>query len=1034
MDNGSFDPDDLGIILFKEVKQSCVDLSAITFAPETIFTSKQLVDALKKLDFVLKDSINRVIGTKEIGFPTSLADYIFVPIAQLLRRPVLQETELEYVLSIIRTLIKRCWSFSGALAQGLAQQFIPLITFLIGGKPNIKPSEFVTHTDETLINGIGCLHDTLLGIRNQGPEFTNRYLNDDKNMPSLGHMVTVLLHFAQHNQNITVQLSSLETLNVLFDMFHDGEILSFMLPGVVSSISKTIKHTRKAKVINLSLNVLTTIICYVFDDYDLQVDTNYKVLNLEDIKQQDTREGEFNVFIPENRERQIHRTTSWLKATIYQLHKAFKVILKEDQRAETSESYFNLCSSILSRCFVSCTFLVPQIINCLALICDQKTYFQKLTDSLALDSQAPKKLDLVFIEFEKALSSADVILLSPDSSKITSYFKKLSFFVRILSFFDKDILLLSERSIHTLQEILVSQGFQNRKKKISAEASYTDQLLSITTNSSFQDLEKARVLDGIYDAEVEESLQSYLFTLGEHNVSFLEPILLNLPPVTSNELAISNSMTLWLASSALHASTPQDSSFLIEDEESNSPSDVVLSLLEKTGELLTYSSVRDEQNLIQSKLVGLMCIEKACVVLGDGFGPELVDFLYPVVDNLASSSQIVRSQAQHVALKIAEQLYDGSVEKLITENCDYLADSLSINMTGDSITPRTPIVLGVLINIGDIGLVTQLDDIISTIFTLLDMYHGYTSLCEGFFLVFDQLVTKVYNSFFKDFDFQSLEQNLQEDNVLVPSHWNLSDIDDVVEFVEKEVDVPELDSDENNAPDEQLKKDKVLEVDSDDESGSEIESIAPFQEPQQSDKPPISPKLFKTLFQIFSYSERLSKHNSVKVTLITLNLINKLLPIMATDKSTLLKICASLWPTVSSFVYHKDLRVVDAALKILTTLLRYGNTFLSSRFCEIVDPMFGKFTPLIAKQEAIYKKRKLNSSNKLINKTSTSTDLDAKTFESLATFCQTALVKLGRLLPIQLALKVTEVSILYDDDETHYGYYDDYVYYIKNKV
>ncbi|KAG7702918.1 hypothetical protein KL930_002778 [Ogataea haglerorum] len=1036
MPSGSADPDDIGVSIFREIKQSCVDLSQVTFAPPETFTSRELVDALKQLDSRLTRVIDSSQDAKSHGIPTSLADYIFVPIAYLLKRPVIEETELEYTLSIIKTLIKRCWAFPGSLQMELAQQLMPLITFLIGGKPNLDVNGFPEHADETILNGIDCLQNLLVGIKNQGSKYSDRFLNDPKNMPSMGHMVTVLLVFVQKGQSMKIQVKSLEVLDDLFKMFHDGEILSFMLPGVVSAISKVLKQKTRQKVVAKSLDLLTTTICFVFDDFDLGIETTRKVETLDDVKQQEVGvEHSFQVTISTSDDKRLHRNTSWLKANIFQLQKAFKIILKLKHRIDVKEPYFKLCSSMMSRCFLSCSLLMPQILDCLAQLCDDEDCYANFTEVLAFNSHVPEILKLIELELENGIGMINTALSSPDSSKGVGLFKKFSFYLSVLSEFEWNYSALGEKLIFTLQNELRLLNRKRRQPK-PVEVSYGNELLSIVLTSNFDVSEKVWPLNDVLDADVEKSLMNMLSFLGQRGSSFLQHILFDLPVIDSVDLALAESMSLWLVMGSVQKTTRlHHEEYLIDDYKDNSSTEVTYNLLEKAGELLSFTAIHEEPALTKATIIGLQCIGKACDVLGNDFQSELVDYLYPVVDNLASPNDLIRLQAQKVILKIARQLYEGSVERLISENCDYLADKLSINMTGETITPRTPMIVGVLVKIGGIQLVSQLDDIIATIFTLLDLYHQYATLCEGFFFVFGQIIDQIYKSVLSGVSLKDIEQNSEDVNVLYPEPWGLRNIEQVFEFVEKQAEIPDYDHEiEDEVVEESIKKDKMLDVDSDDESDTEMKSVISSPEDDTKWTSQVSPKEYKILTDILQYSERLSKHRSVRITDISLGLINKLIPILATERTKFFPIVASIWPTAASFVTNDDPKLASSALSVVHTLISYANVFLTNRFCDLAKLLITKYDKLIKKHQSLYRRRRENATKSIVNKTSTTTNFEDRIFQQLAVLCKTALLKLGRSLPLETALDIARVACLYDDDETHYAFYDDVVYYLKNKV
>ncbi|ODV87465.1 hypothetical protein CANARDRAFT_26863 [[Candida] arabinofermentans NRRL YB-2248] len=1095
-----------GITIFNGIKPYCVSLSQIAFAPENIFTSKQLIDALKQLDFNLTSLVSQHSSKSFNGslesptIPPSLADYIFVPIAQLLQRSSLGDTELEFILSIINTLIKHCWAAPGSLPLPLAKQFVPLITVLIGGKPNETEKEIGSHSNETLLNGVNCLNSLLQGLENQGSSISDSFLTDNKNLPAIGHMVSVLLNISLKSRFLQLQIESFETLDKLYNLLHDGEILSFLLPGNVSVISKVIKSRPHYKVVCKALKVLTTILSFTFNDFDLDTQWKNEVVVLEDlkdIKQVDVEDEDISVIIPDLEPGKYHRTTSWLRATLFQLRKALKLILDVGNldNFELRNSLFQLDLTILKTCFRTCGLILPLIIDSISLVCSvDSTFTDFLFDSFSRNSNLPQFIKLINSNLNGCIDSLPFQINSPDISKTVNLLDRIHMNVKLLVLYNDnaDQFVVEKLINRLLEEIVMMVQSANSKtnSKISTSTSqfYESEMLLITssyTNEEFkEDAKQTNIMESILDSEVENAIIKLFETLSTYsNISF---ILTDL--IASNDSGnlgeninrmIEGSVALWIVSTISSFNKPERQSTFdefIEFEEDDMDVDVdvvknreltndnqesvitlknnVYSVLQCAGEVLDLNSTKskDSIGLIKSTVIALHSIGQAADILGEEFRDELIDYLYPVIDNLASPNDLIRNEAQLVAIKLAANLYNNSIRDLIFENHDYLIDSLSVRLTGDSITPRTPMVLNVLIKIGGMDLLNQLDDIIVMIFTLLDLYHGYSVLCEGFLIVFKEVIDQIYKHYFIDFDFNDLENSLQEDSVINHGPWGMKSIEDVLQFLNRKIELPDdildepgVDSDDD---DEILKKDKkILEVDSDDESDSDNEgeshltvttnnNHADVEDNTPKWTSPISSKLYRTVTQIFVYSERLSRHKSINLRILTLKLINGIIPILATQKNRFLPLVASLWSTIANLIEtEEDNRILDLAFEVAESAIRYANSFLRTRFVDlfriIQDRKFYK--ELTKRQHELYRKRVSMDSRIVINRTSTSTNYEVRTFEKYCHFLEFALTKFGKLLSTDLAFQIVKITIIVDSDPDHYGYFDDIVYYLKSR-
>lgn len=74
---------------------------------------------------------------------------------------------------------------------------------------------------------------------------------------------------------------------------------------------------------------------------------------------------------------------------------------------------------------------------------------------------------------------------------------------------------------------------------------------------------------------------------------------------------------------------------------------------------------------------------------------------------------------------------------------------------------------------------------------------------------------------------------------------------------------------------------------------------------------------------------------------------------------------------------------------------------------------------------------KADSNKVVLNRTSTSRNWDQELFNSICDFYQYSLQKLGRFVPNDVAAKIVSITVVYDPNESHYGYFDDLVEYIK---
>ncbi|GME82393.1 unnamed protein product [Ambrosiozyma monospora] len=581
----------------------------------------------------------------------------------------------------MNTLISYCWSSVGSLPKLTALQFFPLLTFLIGGPPN--DSKVKQHSDETLGNGVQCIQSLLKGCQNQGVSFYKGVFEDTKMIPCLGHLISVLLDIVLSCSNTDVQMTSLDTLKLLYQLLNDGEILSFVLPGTISSISKLMIKNPHYQVTIKALEVIRVIVSCCFNDVDLDVHKKHNIQTIEDLKDsiipiddKESVENGFKVVIPENVGDKRHRTTAWLRATSYQLQKGFKVILniKEEKlsRESVRQALFDLILSIFVNCFKSCEVMLPTLFDTLTDVCCSDVMFQ---DYLI----ASMKTSVNFADFKlllddslvKDLDKLSFVLSSPDTTKILSLFNRLTFFTTTMCDLNFMGEVATERLTNKLNDelsfLLQLANSSNAKKKITAgsltsivtdkKKSYITEMKLISSNYlgtglDFEEPVSISIFDGIFDKEVESALLQLLKSLSNSPTicQVLDQLLLNCE-TTNNQInnTIQQSTSIWLSTTILsfkdttHRKNvdPVDEFMQFDDSDSDNESvytvtedddelaivlqNNVYTSLEKSYEVLDLVSTESKGSLgsIKATIMALSTIGNACVILNDSFQDEL---------------------------------------------------------------------------------------------------------------------------------------------------------------------------------------------------------------------------------------------------------------------------------------------------------------------------------------------------------------------------------------------------------------------------
>ncbi|KAG5355780.1 TEL2-interacting protein 1 [Yarrowia sp. B02] len=119
---------------------------------------------------------------------------------------------------------------------------------------------------------------------------------------------------------------------------------------------------------------------------------------------------------------------------------------------------------------------------------------------------------------------------------------------------------------------------------------------------------------------------------------------------------------------------------------------------------------------------------------------SLMDILYPILALVPSDHGLVSGMARETLVQLSTTCGYSSVQNMMVENADYLVDSISLAIQTMDVSPGTFQILTVLIKLAGSDIVGYLDDVVKTLFRLLDSYHGYPQLVESVIGVFTALI------------------------------------------------------------------------------------------------------------------------------------------------------------------------------------------------------------------------------------------------------------------------------------------------------
>ncbi|KAK5923267.1 hypothetical protein CgunFtcFv8_000251 [Champsocephalus gunnari] len=174
------------------------------------------------------------------------------------------------------------------------------------------------------------------------------------------------------------------------------------------------------------------------------------------------------------------------------------------------------------------------------------------------------------------------------------------------------------------------------------------------------------------------------------------------------------------------------------------------------------------------QLEGIACFAQA---MGRDFRPLLMTSLYPVLEKAGEETLLVSQAALGSMWDISKACGYPSLKELITENCDYLLNDISLNLQRLSQHPQAPRVLTVMLTHSDCSLLPLVGDIVQDVLMALDLSYQHTAAL--FCSVLHALLKALARWFPSDSSRTSHSRDDLEDLNENPPPLECEDVDDI---------------------------------------------------------------------------------------------------------------------------------------------------------------------------------------------------------------------------------------------------------------
>lgn len=808
------------------------------------------------------------------------------------------------------------YGWKAAVSPQMVEQLLILLTFVVGGVPGRQESH--NPPEEVVVEALACL--TALVQNASASATASAALVEAKNVPALGHAVTVILESIVDGETPEIKRQALHALQALFQGIRDHAALATFLPGVVSNLARLLATParEKTRVLVAAVESLQTVLLAVLSDLRTR-----SILMRGSSEVEDASVGDKIL------------SASWLKATTMQIRLALVGVLK--LRTASSEqvraAVGSLALALLDECHATLENCAPPLVEtCIMLAPDTEPSFSSTTSLSDLATIYPELGETIKSTVYGWITGLRRIMQSADEDKKQTALRNVLRGTRLVAQLRLDSSTLDDAVSLALRES-VSSLIQDDRQKLAVHSNSMDLQVLADRDRSTRDIHGVEYPLVVLRQESQVGTRSEMLALLSSigNASHQVKLSLDMLDYTRESQGALQTSSFWLSfeltKAAIRASSDIDEfvDFSGVTDNFEDPKTALDELYAYSASLLdTYGEPSDADWKIQA--IALEVIAFAASKSKEAFRPELIDVLYPIATLLGSPHPGLRDHAITTLDMLAASCGYASVSELIVENADYMINSISLRMNTLDITPASTKVLIMMTRLTGPHLIPYLDDVVASIFSALDNYHGYPVFVESLFAVLREVVEQGVKSD------MLLEQGRETGTFghkkQLPAATDLADVLRLLDARERR----ERDREEEDAamaaidghPSQPWGKNQTADAaevpGEGDEPGMEVEK----------EKPPKTPT-YVLLEKVAALTQHYLTSPTPTLRKSLLDLLSSVSPALSKDEDAFLPLVNAVWPVVTARLRDPEPFVVLAACNALGALCATAGDFLSSR-------------------------------------------------------------------------------------------------------
>ncbi|KAF2497717.1 hypothetical protein BU16DRAFT_559453 [Lophium mytilinum] len=895
--------------VFQTLKSPCIRLSqaALSFAGGS-GNSGEVIDGLNQLLKVLKE-----VTSTPGALDERLADYVFFPVSHVLK--VSQKVPLralELSLECLAILLNTGWR--SHIGSSLGGQLLILSTFL--ADPGSAGRTIKKSSEELQATAFQCLSALFASF--SSTQEGKKSLTTTANVPALGQTITVLLQGITDGASTQIRLAALTALKTACLTIEDRDALASFMPGIVSAlVTKILTYTSTSRtpfrLIEGGLDLFSALFLAVISDEQTK--------NLPDVPSTSSS-GEPTT---------SQRSRSWLKATSGQLKLALAnmVKLRQHERIEVRKALLRLCKRIIQDCRSSlsdCTNMIVETMVSLAAKDEQDGIEMDLNLMLLEDSRLAELLRSSLHAWVMALPR---LMQSSDDTTKQKIIQQISISLRILNQQGIDLTIVDRVMASNLRDSVSALIKEAKGVGSIISSNPTDSItvskswLEGSRSSTFQPLIMG--FKGRQDTTGE--LTSFIDQLATSDSSLtIAKELVDSIRFEHGEMQLAS---FWLSLNLLRSDSslnPGIEDFLDLGPSSRDMRTELLQELYSFSLSLLAEPDGDVELDWRFQALALETIALQADQHEDNFRIELVDSLYPVIHHIGSSNLALRNHAITCLNIISDSCGYEHTSDLIVSNSDYLVNAIALKLNNFDISPQAPQVLLMMIRLSGPSLLPYLDDLVESMFSALEYFHGYPNLVELLFAVLKGIAEEGVKSPMLAI---TMDQKASHQRMA----WSPITLPDVAGILRNmKEDAARTDKDRSERFEEAFPQRPWKEASGDGE-GEEPQQKEPEDEPPAENPEPLppAPKTFNLLLKISQLTQHYLTSSSPSLRTSLLSLLNTTFPALSAHENSFLPLINTLWPVLLPRLDDPEAYVVASALDVIALMCVHAGDFMRTR-------------------------------------------------------------------------------------------------------